>query len=504
MFPFETKVNWITGINGKGVSLKKPDLDMLLYLYHQRTLSTEQLYRFYSLNKQINPRRLSDKLLKFEKQGLVLKNPHYLHKRSGIRVNVFRISAAGIDLLCHFGLVSDGETPPHLYRNLDHALGVQHVLLDALECEWARADFFLGGGGEHMFTFNKGDSPCPIGEKLNITLYPNKSLNLIEKPIDIMAIEQLSQIFAAMNENTERKNKLISYFPADFPFYKSDKDTYLLLSDWTFSMNEHVFHIEIDGGTEQVSKGNSVTSIEGKFQNYISLAKAHPDLKHHVLFISLDDSVTFLRKHYGRRTVRIANLKREISQIEGVFQSNLSSYIIRLEGSKEMWPYLLQKADGSYDEKRNLTIFHNSLHLNINFFPFSITLVNQKEGMKKHIPAPNSFNYPIEEMFMLKRRSEKFSTEALEWLFLPVIMIEGDLYCHELVTYYSERIEEGDLPPNTKVIAIYESKKGMTDDVFRPDTIYEHVLLVNIEEIQHFRTPAKFYSSKEKEVFFFE
>ncbi|MFD1708918.1 replication-relaxation family protein [Siminovitchia sediminis] len=504
MFPSTTDIKIINNLNMSGVYLKKVDMDLLLFLYEQKMLSTEQLYRFHVLIQPIDRKRISRKLTKFEKNGLVVKNSHVLYKRAGLKLNMFRLGLAGLRLLSRFGLIEEGQTTPRLHRNIDHYIGIKHVLLDVIEIEKDRVGTILAEGGKFKFWFQEEESQAFFDTNLKVKLYPK--LKKEESQSDLQSISDYKNKIKERIPAFSKKDILISIAPPNFPLYRKDENGYHLLPDWTLLMNKHVFHVEVDASTERISSSSidGVTSIESKFFRYIFIAKMEPNKIHNVLFVSLDDS-TSLRKNYGTKDIRIGNLKREIARLKEVFQPNLNVFFLRLERVKELWPFLIEKATGAYDEEKLSKIVEVSLDLNRNHFPFDVRFINTQSELEKIILNPRGFNYPVEQLYILKKRMDIESLNLpSKQLLIPIFMLEGDMYGHELITYYSQRIAAGSLPVNTKVLAVYYSKKSMLEDVLRQDTVFQHVLLVNIEEIQWFREPAKIYSSKGKKLLTFE
>ena len=127
-----------------------------------------------------------------------------------------------------------------------------------------------------------------------------------------------------------------------------------MVPDAAYQLGSLYFHIEIDRGTEKIKKGGedhllNKTSVEGKIEKYIQLAKEHPNIHHCILFVCLDDSIP-LRSDYGMKTKKNCLHKgRNYLYTEFLDTNNLTMYLFRLGRSPFLISQLLEREQAAID-----------------------------------------------------------------------------------------------------------------------------------------------------------
>lgn len=498
------ELRYITGKNGKGIYLKDFDLELLYFLYEQTMVTQTQAHTFHCLFKKIHYNQFRNKIQKLAKLEIIEKKKYHLIKKMGFRLDLIKIGRRGLDILEYLKWIPNKTEGYEVKRFQDHHIGTRQIILEMYKQECLSKGFAWARGGEHMFVFDKKKvrsiDPSIKYEK-RIYYYTDPDLG-INEPISFREREGGEQTFF-------QEKPLYSIAPYSDPIYRDKVDqSIIVMPDWTIMIANTYFHIELDTDTEKIKKNNDdssskITSLEDKIEKYIELTNHHSDVKHIVLLVTLDDSVT-LKGTYGLKTKRIGNLKKFIPSIPKFINSSLDIYIVRLERIKDLLIELLPAARQEKEHRKILRAISNSLTLNRLHFPFEVHMLNDSKSIERVVKDPESLAYSIETLLYFRPRERREENQLFERVYLPVMMFEGNVKSQEELHYFTQKKNEGRFKEGTVILALYPTKCQMQEDVLRPDLNLEHVIFGNVQELLNFKVKPVFYKNDRREEIFIE
>ncbi|MGG6447777.1 hypothetical protein [Pseudobacillus badius] len=544
-------LRYITGHRGtEGLYLIEADLYMLYFLYLQREVSQSQLNRFYNLFIDAASSTFRGKLIRLEKEQLIAKYSIALARSE--KRNLVTLGKKGFDLLKRVGWIEE-EDNKQLFtgrRNYDHSIGTKEVVLQILEEE--RAAGYLFGGGEKGHLFKSFPQQQKVKRK---TLIMNASRGKLpfshtdeeirsyihscipssfpasnyERMLDELPCKEVNEfegrIRADPHEHTFEENKNLVMFgdeysnipdnrlyildPLEDPLFFRNKEDIILMPDATFKLNCHRIHIELDARTEKIKRGKrdsaQTTSLEMKFEKYDKLAKEHPNIHHHVIFVQLDNTIDLTRQ-YGKGDRRVRNLKKEMLKV-GELKSltNIDVYFLSLERLREVSSSLirsLRSGKGWVDQTvYSLKLIRSYLDRMTGYNRESI-FVKWESFLNQSTSKYSDYEQPGVLVTRKKDAHPNFKT------IIPVFMREGNMKDEERLRYFASRAKELRIVLNkkdiraeridTEIWAIYETKAQMDEDILRFDIDYDDVFFVNIEEMQTERKTPLLYKGKER------
>lgn len=337
-----------------------------------------------------------------------------------------------------------------------------------------------GGRGEIYYFLDKNGYEVLMQEGI-IEQRP-KYLNRPRKKIDhyIGLRDSVIKILTQLESQVEKQPYVSLY---SMPFVFREKEN--IKPDWVFKINDWYYDIEFDIGTEGTKE------IHNKLSNYVELAKARPDEKHH-LFIVLIDNVDkkfkYQYKKYGiNRSVRISNLKKIALSLNVQSQSNLKITIAQTS-------------------RAHLILNKWSTH---EYSEDSTNVAETISSVAADIDTNRKFNYTLEarmdesEFYLPEVEKSLFADEHLifkhilrideDKTLLVKLMKEGEVSCYDQLKYLNLLARERRFKRNVDlIVAVYDTNTEMESDVFVKEDAFEHVIFTSRELLMnHSESPFR-------------
>ena len=500
---FQLKLNFSK--KGNGICLSYADLKSLIFLHEQSIMTQQQLYEFYSTMKKLDYRYFSNRITKLAKYKLINKKDYFLSQKYGFKLNLVHIGRKGLDILKMIGWVNEDETPRYVPKHhVDHHIAIKELVIQLAKEGMKKNKFIVSKDSNHYF-FNSPN--ITSGSKSSFTIYDKSEFGQSD------SIESLKTFFkplitsCGMGEHIFSKDKtLYMVNPLKESLYVNVNNKKIVVPDAAYQLGSLYFHIEIDRGTEKIKKGGedhllNKTSVEGKIEKYIQLAKEHPNIHHCILFVCLDDSIP-LRSDYGMKTKRIAYIKEEIIYTQDFLDTNnLTMYLFRLGRSPFLISQLLEREQAAIDFNSFFLSVNNDLKQNTEFFHFDIMISPFSVFANQYKEHLGTFDFHLSHVYLL---SSRLPGKDLKYIILPVMMREGNIRDQDRLQYFTKRAARGELGRYTFIWAIYPTNEEMESDVLRSDLSYDHLYFTNLESIKGEHKKPKFYRGKERSVTTFE
>lgn len=549
MKPFVLR--YITGFKGvEGVYLTEGDLYTLYFVHLQREVLQTQLSRFHLLLNDISEQSFRTRIRKFEEHKIITRRNVSLSKID--KRNIIALGPKGFDILQRIGWIKADEISNSKTREqFDHAIGTKEVVLQLLEVEHKKENLFGGGekgllftvyphsrkerktlvmnGAGHPLRFQHSDQEvrayvnscclsslsaptCEHTFRYGDDASVNKSISLSGEVNAEHTIPSLVEIDPENPYSVIPDNRLYVLNALRDPIYLKEDKSFILIPDAALKLNHHRIHIELDTGVEKIRKGktddiNQATSLEVKFQRYEELAKTHPNLDHHVLFVGIDNSIS-LERRYSKGKVRIRNLKKQIFEINQ-FGSvpNLHVYFINLERLKEAGQSLINNLQSSSSSLSKHTLhklehFVREMNAQPNYNRQSAILLWDKFITRTEIGRSL---YSLDAI-LLSRDEEGTDFKTI----IPVFMREGNMWDAEYLDYFSKESKRFRMLQDAsnlmsqrienEVWAIYETSAQMKEDILPLDLSYENILFITLEDLKTRKSPIFYQGKNRKEV----
>lgn len=235
----------------------------------------------------------------------------------------------------------------------------------------------------------------------------------------------------------------------------NEGDSTIVVPDWVLSNEYGNLNIELDTGSE------SLTKINDKITRYIKHATLRSDEINHVLLVILDEndpSLKYSAYMNKDRSGRIANLKDAIINMNAHIYPNLHFYVVSMSRAGEVayhiltgdYPYSTAKKS---DERLKAT---SALALN-DTFKYVIEPLNSDDfylaEVKESLYADGHY---------LFKDKENSTSETV----LIKIMEEGSVTCLDTITYLNLLKSENRFKRKVdKILAIYHYKEQLYTDV---------------------------------------
>lgn len=484
----KTIIDFRTDTNGKGVRLNRADLETLLFLFEHKLVSQTQLYEFYSLFKHIHYDSFRKRMSKFAKNKIIqIKKYEFTKKKSGIVKNLILLDIEGYEILYAAGFLDEGKEEFLNWTNWDRTIATKEVVIEAIKSDVLRTGVLFGGEHRHLYIFNKDKA---LNQNLieESDLLKGKMIYKKGEPPIYLSWQPLKSKFLS--------NVLYSASTYELVFNNLKPE---IEPDWILGINQHIINIEIDLGYRTLIKvGDSeTTSVDELLKKYVRLSKRHPQLKHNILYVYLDDSIP-LRKNYGRKIQRIKNFKQRIMDDE-IRQSSLNIFVLSLERSKAVLNNLLSIFRGEQSKrlirKQVVTDLINNLNVNNGYSVLHLA------GEQVHRLYPSS-NKRINEAVLIRWKEEH---QLMNRVLIPVVALEGDIRTQDYVQRLSLDLKlkksAWGLPYDTKILMIYPDRDSMKNDIIRDDIELSSVCITNLEDMKIYEStnqPIKFYDITRK------
>ncbi|EOR25781.1 hypothetical protein A499_03978 [Niallia nealsonii AAU1] len=453
------------------IQLESIDIYALLFLNEQGILSQPQFYEFYSLLKHISDAAFRRKMSRWDNANIIEKRKEKM--QNGYEMAIINLTPAGQTILKKLGYLGMEEKLKYQAKsNLDHTLAIKQSVIEILKCISQKEPFYIADGGKYVIPFREDndedlEQPIIIFKKQN---YGNDF---------IPSLKSLSQYNATFIDRHRELGVPQSFIPQEFTLInKQLGDKTGLIPDWIFKIRDTYLYIEVDSGNEKIKtkrdhtntiiEKHDVRSIEGKLYRYEELAKNDREHNHKVIFALMDDSDVVITKNiHSNKDIRIANLKHEIAHMNDYNDWKIGVYV---SGMKRFYTVF---------EAVYLELINNIKSYNYEVYKNTfITLI--KAGLKpnwknlkfmvvaKHFYptlgiSTNSLNFIPDFLFRYYQDTE----DKYEQYFIPVFIREGNVKDMERLAYYTIPTANGWFKYNAKILALYERKDELFNDVIR-------------------------------------
>lgn len=376
----------------KKIWLSEAELEAFKLLAKQKVLSYDQMYRYISSKISI---KQSSYYIKFFQSYLKTRMVVPIKIKKGLfgEKNFYRIGDNGVKVLKESGYL-DPEFTPHQFATfssrsyLDHFIATQEIVVHALD-------------------------------------------QSIREGLETECITNIDHSDLVNNQNDNVSN---------------------LKPDSILKLDDHFIHVELDTGTERLSK------LQDKLTRYIQLANNNPDQQHSIVFSVIDDSYIVLQEQSDNRERRIKNIKEALFLAEGLYLENINVYVVALARTHKL-VFNLLKGLKPYGER----VVRNSIETVAHIFSNandSFGYVFESVETSKLIPTDtDSFRFP-DQCYKVNNRSGT-NEHYVIFLFLE----EANIKCLGRLDYLHGI--RGHLKVNNcKLIGIYPDADEMNHDVF--------------------------------------
>lgn len=446
------------------LELLEPDIFALLFLHEQSILSQPQLFEFYCLLNPMNESAFRRKMNRWDEAGIIDKKKHRI--QDGHSMAIISLTNAGLTILKKLGFIQEKEELKYKpKKNIDHTLTIKQTVIESLKIASKHSEFYFAEGGNYIISLR------PNGINFNV-----KEPIIIHKRKDGGRdyIPEFSP-FGEYNEKArsiykDQGGALISYVPQQMANMNG------LIPDWVFQVKNDFFYIEVDSGYERVKSSRDhsnqiidlydVNSIEGKLYRYNDKAKKEKEdeYSHHVIFVAIDNSKVVLTTNiYSDKEKRIANLKHEIAFMNNFSKWNTNVYVVGMKRFSAIMKELHQQAVGKKD---SITIrdYYNVLKMmfGLKFVPNGWKAGVVKPEQFEAFKFPTYLNYNPDLIYTFVRK-----VDELDQYIIPLFIREGNVLDMEKMGYLTGPVKEGKFKPDAKILAIYETKEQLTNDILR-------------------------------------
>jgi hypothetical protein len=457
------------------IQLERRDVNTLLFLNEQSILSQPQLYEFYSFFTNISDAAFRRKMNRWNDANII--NKRKVKMENGYELAIIELTVAGQSILKKLGYLNEDEKLKYQAKsNLDHTLAIKQSVIEVLRNVSDIDPFYIADGGKYIIPFREGYNEDELEQ--TAIIFKNKNFGSDFIP-------PFKSKYSSDDIEKFKKNGVVqSFVPQDFEHIKEHfgkgnlVDISGLKPDWIFKVKDTFIYIEVDSGNEKIKtkrdhtntiiEKHDVKSIEGKLYRYEQLAKSDREHNHKVIFALMDDSDVVITKNiHSNKDIRIANLKHEIAHMNDYNDWKIEVYVT---GMKRFYTVF---------EAVYLELINNIKSYNYEVYKKTfITLI--KAGLKpnwknlkftvvaKHFyPAlgilANNLNFIPDFLF----RYYQDSGDKYEQYFIPVFIREGSVKDMERLAYYTIPTANGRFKYNAKILALYERREELFNDVIR-------------------------------------
>jgi hypothetical protein len=454
------------------IELETPDINALLFLNEQGILSQPQFHEFYSISKKISEAAFRRKMSRWNTAKIISKSK--VKMQSGYEMAIINLTAAGQNILKKAGyLQMDEKLKYQAKTNLDHTLSIKQSVIEVLKISSKINPYYIADGGKYLISFKdnyKGGFEEPI------ILFKKQDFGNDSIP----HLQSLIKSNNALIVKLKELGALQSFLPQDFQNtndHLGDKDIGLT-PDWIFKIQDTFLYIEVDSGSEKIKikrddtrsiiDKHDVKSIEGKLYRYEKLAKENNGHKHIVIFSLMDDSKVVITKNlHTNKDKRIANLKHDIAHMDDYSKWNIDVYVIGMKRYysliKSIYIQLFNsKKLDTHDiyKQAFIKLIQAGLKPNWESTKYSIVL---KQNYAELGIFTDSLNFTPEVLFRYRQATENRYQQFL----IPIFMREGNVKDMEILAYYTIPIADGRFGYNTKILALYETRNQLFNDILR-------------------------------------
>lgn len=446
------KIQFLIDNGYKYVEMDVVDLQLLLFLNEQGTLSLPQTYQFHSLvkDKPLHENSFRNKMARWAEKGLIERQTRYIQK--GVRLVLIKLTNVGATFLEKLGLIKKTTTKKRFpTQNVDHNLAIRQIVIEALEFfkEKYSQLGYIANNGEYYIFLKESAISYNIPKNTVIKVYKDGRYN-----DDIIKLDP----FGKYSDEKEEEYFLFDTVQSINPYKKGDL---AVIEDWLFRIYDEHYHFEVDTGTEKITltrennfiiDTNPENSIEGKLARYQKALRDSTD-RHYFIFASLDDStnvITTTQRTSKKSRLRNTKLRLSLTSTFDEFSHNVyfvsigqvKDLIRSIENSKkddfiECFETLFNKISQSEEQQLSLQVISNH------------------EEFKKI----DQTDYPIEQAFLFKNKASGRDT-----IFITVYMEIGNIHPLKQIDIYTQNLHSI-TEKNVKILGIYVTKKELMDDI---------------------------------------
>lgn len=459
------KVYYLLSKEKRRIELTRTDIHALLFLNEQGVLSQPQFHEFYCLLKPMALEAFRRKMNRWSKANIVNKRKEKMV--NGYEIAIIELTIAGQTILKKLGYLKEDENLKYQARsNLDHTLAIKQSIIEFLKNASLVDPFYIADGGKYIIPFGEDADNYQFDKPILIFKKQNFGIDLIP-PFE--KITKYNQEWIDKSKNT---GVLQSLIPQDFP----TANEIGLTPDWVFKIKDTFFYIEVDSGSEKIKTKRDhsnaildkrdVKSIEGKLYRYDELAKSDITHKHKVLFALIDDSEAVITTGiHSNKDTRIANLKHEIAYMDQYQDWEVDVYVTGMKRFNALVEALyIELFD---NEKEDVVTQYKNLFVSLVKFGLKPTWTNTKFSLVRDYNSrsinTSNLNYIPDVIF----RFFQEGGNQYEQYFVPLFVREGNVKDMEILAYYTIPVEKGIFKYNAKILAIYQTKEELENDILR-------------------------------------
>lgn len=462
----------------KRIELEDHDIHTLLFLNEQGMVSQPQLFQFFILLKDMQEAAFRRKMNRWDDANIIQKQKYRI--QNGHEIALISLTNQGQTILKKLGFIPEKDVLKYKPKsNIDHTLAIKQTVIEMLKIASQHTDFYFAEGGKYLIALNPNGIRFNVNKPIWIYKRQNTGTDIIPEfhPFGDYNNDKILNIFK------EKGGVFTSYVPKMF------EETTNLIPDWVFQVKDHYFYIEVDTGTEKVKSPRDqsnylidkfdTSSIEGKLYRYDDMVKKQKEQakeegkvynkSHHVIFALLDDSRAVITTQIqSKKDTRIANLKHEISFMDHFSEWNIEVSVVGLKRFSALMKKLHQQT--VEQSKKNGKNYYEILEM-------MCSEGIAPEGWMTNFITPDKFSkvqlpthYSIEGMYIFLKKANR-----LDQYMIPVFVREGNVEDMEKIDYLTIPVEQGKFKTDAKILAIYETKEELENDILRKtQNIYTH------------------------------
>lgn len=326
-------------------------------------------------------------------------------------------------------------------------------------------DFYFAEGGKFIIPLRPHGVNLNVKEPIIIHKRKDGGTDYIPKFSPFGEYNQ-----KALSIYKDKGGALISYNPQTLENMNG------LISDWIFRVKNDFYYIEVDSGHERIKSSrdynnhiidiSDVKSIEGKLYRYKEMAKEqqNEEYSHHVIFVAIDNSKVVLTTNiHSNKEKRIANLKHEIAFMNEFPQWNMDVFVVGMKRFSAVMEKLYYQAIGK-QSPHTIKDYYDVLKMmyELKFVPSDWRAGIVKPEQYGAVNLPVQLNYNPDVIYGFVRKTDNF-----DQYILPLFIREGNVLDMEKMDYLTGPVADGRFKTNAKILAIYETKEQLINDVLR-------------------------------------
>ncbi|OXT17178.1 hypothetical protein B9K06_12510 [Bacillus sp. OG2] len=454
------------------IQLESKDIYALLFLNEQSILSQPQFHEFYSLLKPISEAAFRRKMSRWNNANII--NKRKVKMKNGYEMGIIELTNSGQSILKKLGYLKENEKLKYQAKsNLDHTLAIKQCVIEFLKNVSHLDPFYIADGGKYVIPFGEEDRNDELEQPMIIFKKQNFDNDFIPP------LKSLAKYNPDFIEKYKKSGIVQSFVPQDFTHIKEQLgDKTGLTPDWIFKVKDTFIYVEVDSGSEKIKtkrdhantiiEKHDVKSIEGKLYRYEELAKNDPEHKHKVIFALMDDSdVVKTTNIHSNKNTRIANLKHDIAHMNHYKDWDIDVCVTGMKRLNALVQAIYKELLGNkeLDIIQKYRVIVSSLieaGLRPNWKNTRARLVRMSDYKSNNISI-NGLNYVPDVLCRFFQEQDN----KYEQYFVPIFIREGNVKDMEILAYYTIPTADGRFKYNAKILAMYETKEELFNDVLR-------------------------------------